>query len=106
MTLSLNYMILYKSECVLTFFFFFFAQAEEKYKVALQRYEDMRDELMHDLPALNNDRNTVLGFMLACVSITCPIRSVLRNLCVYVCACFRVRRAVLCGSCMSRGVVV
>jgi len=39
--------------------------AEEKYKIALQRYEEMREELMVDLPALNNDRNTILGFLLA-----------------------------------------
>ena len=48
-------------------------QAEEKYKVAVQRYDEMRDELMNDLPALNNDRNTIVGFMLACVSISCVV---------------------------------
>lgn len=41
-------------------------QAEEKYKIALQRYEELREELLKDLPALNADRDTILGFILSC----------------------------------------
>eukprot|EP00026_Physarum_polycephalum_P008064 Phypoly_transcript_08141.p1 GENE.Phypoly_transcript_08141~~Phypoly_transcript_08141.p1 ORF type:complete len:395 (-),score=82.91 Phypoly_transcript_08141:280-1464(-) len=40
--------------------------AEEKYKVSLQKYEEMREEMLTDLPALNNDRSTMLGFVLSC----------------------------------------
>lgn len=66
-------------DCILLFIFitlqqsktqhmiFTYLQAEEKYKFAVQGYEELREELLRDLPALNDDRTTVLGYVQSCV---------------------------------------